>query len=40
VLAVDAPLADGGRYVVAVPGRGVYRVVYAKDVAGPPVRVR
>jgi stage II sporulation protein D len=39
VLAVDAELAAGGRYVVAVPGRGVYRVRYAKDVAGPPVRV-
>jgi len=40
VLAVDAPLEAGGRYAVAVPGAGVYRVLYAKDVAGPPVRVR
>jgi hypothetical protein len=39
-LAVDAPLASGGRYAVAVPGPGVYRVVYGSDVAGPSVRVR
>jgi len=39
VLAVDAPLEAGGRYAVAVPGAGVYRVVYAGDVAGPAVRV-
>jgi stage II sporulation protein D len=40
VVAVDAPLEAGGRYAVAVPGAGVYRVLYAKDVAGPAVRVR
>jgi hypothetical protein len=40
VLAVDAQLAAGGRYAVAVPGRGVYRVRYGKDVTGAPVRVR
>jgi stage II sporulation protein D len=40
VLAVDAPLEAGGRYAVAVPEPGVYRVLYASDVAGPPVRVR
>jgi stage II sporulation protein D len=40
VLAVDAPLAADGRYAVAVPGAGVYRVRYAKDVVGPDVRVR
>jgi SpoIID/LytB domain protein len=39
VLAVDAPLAADGRYAVAVPGAGVYRVLYAKDVTGPAVRV-
>jgi stage II sporulation protein D len=38
-LAVDAPLTSGGRYAVAVPGAGVYRVVYGSDVAGPSVRV-
>jgi stage II sporulation protein D len=40
VLAVDAQLQAGGRYAVAVPGAGVYRVRYAKDVTGPDVRVR
>jgi stage II sporulation protein D len=40
VLAVDAQLQVGGRYAVAVPGAGVYRVRYAKDVIGPDVRVR
>jgi stage II sporulation protein D len=40
VLAVDAPLAAGGRYAVAVPSAGVYRVVYSGDVTGPSVRVR
>ena len=40
VLAVDAPLQAGGRYAVAVPGAGVYRVLYAGNVAGPSVRVR
>jgi stage II sporulation protein D len=39
VLAVDAPLEAGGRYAVAVGGAGVYRVLYAGDVAGPSVRV-
>jgi stage II sporulation protein D len=40
VLAVDAQLASDGRYAVAVPGTGVYRVRYAKDVVGPGVRVK
>jgi hypothetical protein len=40
VLAVDAQLQAGGRYAVAVPGPGVYRVRYASDVVGPDVRVR
>jgi stage II sporulation protein D len=40
VLAVDAQLAADGRYAVAVPAAGVYRVRYAKDVVGPDVRVR
>jgi stage II sporulation protein D len=40
VLAVDAQLAADGRYAVAVPGAGVYRVRYATDVVGPDVRVR
>jgi stage II sporulation protein D len=40
VLAVDAQLAADGRYAVAVPGAGVYRVRYANDVTGPDVRVR
>jgi stage II sporulation protein D len=40
VLAVDAQLAADGSYAVAVPGAGVYRVRYAKDVVGPDVRVR
>jgi stage II sporulation protein D len=39
VLAVDAQLAPGGRYAVAVPGAGVYRVRYADAVVGPDVRV-
>src|SRR3954449_6583290 len=39
VLAVDAPLEAGGRYAVAVPRAGVYRILYAGDVAGPSVRV-
>ena len=40
VLAVDAELMSGGRYAVAVPGAGVYRVRYAGGVTGPPVRVK
>jgi SpoIID/LytB domain protein len=40
VLAVDAQLSAGGRYAVAVPGAGVYRVRYAGTVVGPGVRVR
>jgi stage II sporulation protein D len=40
VLAVDAQLQADGRYAVAVPGPGVYRVRYASDVVGPDVRVR
>jgi len=40
VLAVDAELTSGGRYAVAVPGAGVYRVRYAGGVTGPPVRVK
>jgi stage II sporulation protein D len=38
VAAVDAKVLRGGRYSVAVPGRGVYRVVYGSAV-GPDVRV-
>ena len=38
--AVETQLDNGGRYAVVVPGRGVYRVVYAGNVAGPSVRVR
>jgi SpoIID/LytB domain protein len=40
VLAVDAELTAGGRYAVAVPGAGVYRVRYAGGVTGPAVRAR
>jgi stage II sporulation protein D len=40
VLAVDAQLAADGSYAVAVPGGGVYRVRYGRDVVGPDVRVR
>jgi stage II sporulation protein D len=40
ILAVDAQLAADGSYAVAVPGGGVYRVRYGKDVVGPDVRVR
>jgi stage II sporulation protein D len=40
VLAVDAELTADGRYAVAVPGAGVYRVRYAGGVTGPAVRVR
>jgi stage II sporulation protein D len=40
VLAVDAQLGAGGRYAVAVPRRGVYRVRYGANVVGPAVRVR
>ena len=40
VLAVDAGLTSGGRYAVAVPGAGVYRVRYAGGVTGPAVRVK
>jgi stage II sporulation protein D len=40
VLAVDAELTSDGRYAVAVPGAGVYRVRYAGGVTGPAVRVR
>ena len=40
VLAVDAELTGDGRYTVAVPGAGVYRVRYAGGVTGPAVRVR
>jgi SpoIID/LytB domain protein len=40
VLAVDAELTSDGRYAVAVPGAGVYRVRYAGAVTGPAVRVR
>ena len=39
VLAVDAQLGAGGRYAVAVPRRGVYRVRYGANVVGPAVRV-
>jgi hypothetical protein len=38
VAAVDARVLRGGRYSVAVPGPGVYRVVYGQAV-GPSVRV-
>jgi SpoIID/LytB domain protein len=38
VTAADTKVLRGGRYSVAVPGRGVYRVVYGKAV-GPAVRV-
>jgi hypothetical protein len=40
VLAVDAQLQTDGRYAVAVPGAGVYRVRYGTGVVGPSVRVR
>jgi stage II sporulation protein D len=40
VLAVDAQLDASGRYAVAVPAGGVYRVRYAGTVTGPAVRVR
>jgi len=40
VLAVDAELTSDGRYAVAVPGAGVYRVRYAGGVTGPAVRVK
>jgi hypothetical protein len=36
--AVDAHVGRGGRYSVAVPAPGIYRVVYGKAV-GPDVRV-
>jgi stage II sporulation protein D len=38
VTAVDARVGRGGRYSVAVPGPGVYRVVYG-TATGPDVRV-
>jgi stage II sporulation protein D len=38
VTAADSKVLRGGRYSVAVPGRGVYRVVYGSAV-GPAVRV-
>jgi stage II sporulation protein D len=38
VTAVDAHVGRGGRYSVAVPAPGIYRVVYGKAV-GPDVRV-
>jgi stage II sporulation protein D len=38
VTAADAHVLRGGRYSVAVPGPGIYRVVYGKAV-GPDVRV-
>ena len=38
VTATDAQVLRGGRYSVAVPGPGVYRVVYGQAV-GPSVRV-
>jgi hypothetical protein len=38
VPAADAQVLRGGRYSVAVPGPGVYRVVYGRAV-GPSVRV-
>jgi stage II sporulation protein D len=40
VLAVDAQLDASGRYAVAVPSAGAYRVRYAGTVVGPAVRVR
>jgi SpoIID/LytB domain protein len=40
VLAVDAQIQADGRYAVAVPSTGVYRVRYGSDVIGPNVRVR
>jgi hypothetical protein len=40
VLAVDAQLQTDGRYAVAVPSAGVYRVRYGSDVLGPAVRLR
>src|SRR3954466_3838343 len=40
VLAVDAQLQPDGRYAVAVPTAGVYRVRYGSGVVGPDVRVR
>src|SRR3954470_9423086 len=40
VLAVDAQLQADGRYAVAVPTAGVYRVRYGSGVVGPDVRVR
>ena len=40
VLTVDAQLGAGGRYAVAVPRAGVYRVRYGANVPGPAVRVR
>jgi hypothetical protein len=39
VTAVDARVGRGGRYSVAVPGPGLYRVVYG-TATGPDVRVR
>jgi stage II sporulation protein D len=39
-LAVDAQLQADGRYAVAVPSAGVYRVRYGGGVVGPSVRVR
>jgi stage II sporulation protein D len=39
VTAADALVGRGGRYSVAVPGPGVYRVLYGQA-AGPSVRVR
>ena len=38
VAATDSRVLRGGRYSVAVPGPGVYRVVYGQAV-GPSVRV-
>ena len=37
-LAADAVLGRGGRYSVAVPGTGTYRVVFGK-IVGPAVRI-
>jgi stage II sporulation protein D len=39
VTAADSKVLRGGRYSIAVPGAGVYRVVYGSAV-GPDVRVR
>jgi stage II sporulation protein D len=39
VTATDGKVLRGGRYSIAVPGPGVYRVVYG-SAAGPDVRVR